>query len=61
MKEIVVLFVILLSVVGFVYAQHTGGSGGSGGRGGEAYSCMLDEEIWDCVDGHDNYCICDKE
>lgn len=60
MKKTVALLVILLSVIGIVYAQH-GGSGGASSGGGEVYSCMWSPSENDCVDGHDNYCICVKE
>lgn len=61
MKKTVALLVILLLVIGIVYAQHGGNSGAPGGGGDGAYSCMWDKISKDCIDGHINYCICEKE
>mgnify|MGYP000083508107 CR=1 FL=1 len=56
MKKTVALLIVLLSVIGIVYAQH-----GAPGGGGETYLCMWSDKANDCIGGYANYCICVKE
>lgn len=60
MKKVVFLFAILLSVVGYVYAQHAGGGSARSGSG-DTHLCMWSESAQDCIDGSDNYCICESK
>lgn len=61
MKKTVALLIVLLSVIGIVYAQHGGSGGAPGGGGGETFLCMWSDKANDCIGGYANYCICVKE